>query len=204
MKLKYLLALIPLFLLGAGCNSTTVDQTQVIQVQNRKIDELTERLNALAITSDTAASTTEAPEPSSQPQVDAGAIPGIIAPDSSLLAAFQESAYHSHMADIAELSCFPQSRFNCTADGCTPYAPATYYFVDYGVDQGTYFRCDAKGCDPYPVTVTQSGIYTQFSPSGGQAMLFKVTSGNEAGTKGEFVDVATMGTGTIVSFGKCN
>lgn len=128
----------------------------------------------------------------------------IIPPNPSLFATFQESANHSAMADIAELSCFPQSRFDCADDGCIPNAPGTYFFVDYGTDQGTYFRCDAKGCDPYPVTVTPSGIYTQFSPSGGQAMLFKVTTDDVLGTKGEFVDVATIGTNTVTSFGKCN
>ncbi|MDZ4331291.1 MAG: hypothetical protein U0945_12035, partial [Flavobacterium sp.] len=66
------------------------------------------------------------------------------------------------MADIAELSCFPTSRFDCGGGSCTPVAPATYYFVDYGTESGTYFRCDTKGCDPYPVKVNPSGEFTQF------------------------------------------
>lgn len=126
-----------------------------------------------------------------------------IPPTKELKAAFEQSANHSAMADIAELSCLPTSSFNCSLDGCTPAAPATYYFVDYGTESGTYFRCDAKGCDQYPITVNPSGKFTQFMPSQGQAMLFKIATGNVLGTKGEFVDVATIGTGTIVSFGKC-
>jgi len=126
-----------------------------------------------------------------------------ITPSQELRAAYEESSQHSAMADIAELSCFPTSRFDCGGGSCTPAAPATYYFVDYGTESGTYFRCDAKGCDPYPVKVNPSGEFTQFVPSQGQAMLFKVATGDVLGNKGEFVDVATLGTGTIISSGKC-
>lgn len=126
-----------------------------------------------------------------------------IPPSQALKAAYDESSQHSAMADIAELSCFPTSRFDCGGESCTPAAPATYFFVDYGTESGTYFRCDAKGCDPYPVEVNQSGEFTQFVPSQGQAMLFKVATGDFLGNKGEFVDIVTLGTGAIVSTGKC-
>ena len=126
-----------------------------------------------------------------------------ISPNQELRAAYEESSQHSAMADIAELSCFPTSRFDCGGGSCTPVASATYYFVDYGTESGTYFRCDAKGCDPYPVKVNPSGEFTQFVPSQGQAMLFKVATGDVLGNKGEFVDIATLGTGAIVSTGKC-
>lgn len=126
-----------------------------------------------------------------------------IPPDQALRTAFNESLQQSAMADIAELSCFPSSRYECNLEGCTPAAPTTYYFVDYGTDNGTYFRCDAKGCDSYPVKVVLSGNYTQFVPSLGQAMLFKVAGGDLLDNKGEFVDVATLGTTTLISFGKC-
>ena len=126
-----------------------------------------------------------------------------IPPSQELKTAYEESSQHSAMADIAELSCFPTSRFDCGGGTCTPAAPATYFFVDYGTESGTYFRCDAKGCDPYPVKVNPSGEFTQFVPSQGQAMLFKVATGDALGNKGEFVDIATLGTGAIVSTGKC-
>ena len=127
-----------------------------------------------------------------------------IPPSQALKVAFDESSQHSAMADIAELSCFPTSRFDCSLEGCTPAAPSTYYFVDYGTESGTYFRCDAEGCDSYPVNVNFSGSFTQFIPSLGQAMLFKVANDDPLVNKGEFVDVATLGTMIIVSFGKCN
>jgi len=126
-----------------------------------------------------------------------------ISPSQELRTAYEESSRHSAMADIAELSCFPTSRFDCGGDSCTPAAPATYYFVDYGTESGTYFRCDAKGCDSYPVEVNPSGEFTQFTPSQGQAILFKVATGDILGNKGEFIDIATLGTGAIVSLGKC-
>lgn len=124
-------------------------------------------------------------------------------PSQALRAAFDESLKHSAMTDIAELSCFPTSQYNCSLEGCTPTAPASYYFVDYGAESGTYFRCDAKGCDSYSVNVNPSGSFTQFIPSLGQAMLFKIANDDALANKGEFVDVATLGTMTIISFGKC-
>lgn len=127
-----------------------------------------------------------------------------LAPSAELKAAFEESSQHSAMADIAELSCLPTKRYDCSLEGgCTAAAPASYYFVDYGTESGTYFRCDAKGCDKYPVKVTTSGIYTQFTPELGQAMLFKVTSDDALGNRGEFVDIATIGTSAVVSSGMC-
>lgn len=127
----------------------------------------------------------------------------LIPPSQALKTAYAESSQHSAMADIAELSCFPTSRFDCGGGSCTPAEPATYFFVDYGTETGTYFRCDAKGCDPYPVEVNQAGEFTQFTPSQGQAMLFKVATGDILGNKGEFVDIVTLGTGALVSSGKC-
>ena len=128
----------------------------------------------------------------------------IIPPSQALKTSFDEFLRSSAMAGIVEFSCFPTSRFDCDGGSCTPAAPATYFFVDYGTESGTYFRCDAKGCDPYPVEVNPSGEFTQFVPSQGQAMLFKVATGDVLGNKGEFVDIATLGTLAIVSFGKCN
>jgi len=127
----------------------------------------------------------------------------VIPPSQELRTAYEESSQRSAMADIAELSCFPTSRFDCGGGSCVAVAPATYYFVDYGTESGTYFRCDAKGCDPYPVKVNPSGEFTQFIPSQGQAMLFKVATGDFLGNKGDFVDIATFGTGAIISSGKC-
>src|SRR3990167_11377069 len=101
-----------------------------------------------------------------------------IPPSQELRVAYEESSQHSAMADIAELSCFPTNRFDCAGSSCTASAPATYYFVDYGTESGTYFRCDAKGCDSHPVDVNPSGEFTQFIPSQGQAIMFKVATGD--------------------------
>lgn len=128
----------------------------------------------------------------------------VISPSQELRTAYEESSQHSAMADIAELSCFPTARFNCGNGSCVSAAPGAYFFVDYGTGSGTYFRCDAKGCDPYPVEVNQSGEFTQFIPSQGQAMLLKVSTGDFLEEiKGDFVDIATIGTGAVISTGKC-
>jgi hypothetical protein len=118
--------------------------------------------------------------------------------DNKLKAAFKDTFQHSAMADVAELACFPTKRYDCGLEnGCVAEIPSTYYFIDHGTEKGTYFRCDAGGCDSYPVEVVKSGIFTQFIPSLGQAMLFKVAD------NGDFIDIATIGTTAIVSTGQC-
>lgn len=59
---------------------------------------------------------------------------GVKPPSQSLKNAFKDSVQHSAMADIAEFSCFPTSRYDCDLEGCEPVAPATYYFIDYGTE----------------------------------------------------------------------
>lgn len=122
-----------------------------------------------------------------------------------LKTAYEKSSYHSPLAirNVTKLSCFPTSRFDCGGGSCTPAEPVTYFFVDYGTESGTYFRCGADGCDSYPVSVIISGEFTQFIPTQGQAMMFKVATGDILGNKGEFIDIATLGTGAIVSSGEC-
>lgn len=128
-----------------------------------------------------------------------------VGPTFELQTSFKEASQRSAMAEIAELSCLPTSRYNCNLEsGCVAAAPATYFFVDYGTESGTYFRCDAKGCDNYPVNVVTSGAFTQFIPSQGQAMLFKIANEGLEENYGEFVDIVTLGTGSVISFGKCD
>lgn len=117
-----------------------------------------------------------------------------------------KSSYEKKLSEIKEieLACFTNSRFECYKEKCEASAPSTYYFVDYGTDSGTYFRCNPKdGCDSYHMAVRQSGEYTQFIPSERQAMMFKVLTGDILPNKGEFVDIATLGTQIIISSGKC-
>lgn len=98
-----------------------------------------------------------------------------------------------------DLACFPTSRFDCSEDGCVQNQPNTYYFIDHGTEGGSYFRCDSAGCDQYDIDVHVSGVFTQFAPKNASAaMLFKVSSLDNS-----FVDVATIGTNALVSYGKC-
>jgi hypothetical protein len=108
-------------------------------------------------------------------------------PRKTLISAYKKFQQHPPMLNAEMILCTQISRF----------------FLDYGIDNGTYFRCDEKGCDPYPVKVHNSGAYTQFIPLGGQAMLFKVVTDNALDNKGEFMDMATIGTTVLISTGKC-
>lgn len=118
--------------------------------------------------------------------------------------AFNKTVNYSAVAEVAELACFPSARFNCGQGGsCVQSTPSTYYLIDHGTEAGTYFRCDIKGCDQYPVRLRQSGEFTQFTPSQGQSMLFKVMSGGDLVNRGEFIDIATIGVEAVISTGKC-
>jgi hypothetical protein len=179
-----------IILLGVGCN---FDATSTIKKQQEEIDHLTKIIQEQT-----------SPTKSSESKIDDKIYKvSPVEPNQDLRVAYEESSRHSAIADIAEFSCLPDSRFDCAGGSCTSVSPASYFFVDYGVETGTYFRCDTKGCDSYPVEVNHSGEFTQFIPSQGQAMLIKIATGDILGNKGDFVDIVTLGTGAIISTGRC-
>ena len=77
---------------------------------------------------------------------------------------------------------------------CRVLPPVVWGLFD--PERKTYSRCDRNGCDTYDATVTHSGIYTVVSlPANG--LFAKIADDGSA------VEVASIGTDVLISYGKC-
>jgi hypothetical protein len=94
------------------------------------------------------------------------------------------------------MRCEVTSKFACTPAGCATNKLGVFNLID--LDLSTFSRCDASGCDKYPANFTRSGVYILVDVPG-RGMLAKM-SVNGA----EYVEVATLGSAVLVSFGSCS
>lgn len=98
-------------------------------------------------------------------------------------------------AVAAPMTCIISKKFVCDGATCQEVPPTIRVELDR--EAGTYRRCDDQGCDDFQVFVTTSGQYSNFAiPSGG--FIAKVSFNGS-----EFLEVATLGTRTFVSHGRC-
>lgn len=94
-----------------------------------------------------------------------------------------------------ELRCEISSKYTCSREGCSPNKLGVWNLID--LERGKFSRCDRNGCDQYDANVSQSGIYYNIEVPG-HGVLAKMTLD---GT--EYIEVATLGTTVLVSFGSC-
>ena len=98
-------------------------------------------------------------------------------------------------ASAALMTCSISKKLVCDGATCQEVPPTIR--VELDSDAGTYRRCDDRGCDDFQVFVGTSGRYSNFAlPSGG--FIAKVSFDGS-----EFLEVATLGTRTFVSHGRC-
>ena len=97
--------------------------------------------------------------------------------------------------DAEPMRCEITSKFNCTPTGCTPDKLGVFNLID--LDLGTLSRCDRNGCDEYEAKITRSGAYLVVDVPG-RGMLAKLSI-----TGAEYVELTTLGTAVLVSFGAC-
>jgi hypothetical protein len=92
--------------------------------------------------------------------------------------------------------CVISSKFSCTAEGgCQQNQIGMWNEIDLSGE--TFARCDRNGCDRYPMEVSRSGMYYVFDIPG-RGMLAKMLLDGS-----EYVEVVTLGTMSLVSFGTC-
>ena len=98
-------------------------------------------------------------------------------------------------AAAAVVRCDVQTKHQCTPDGCEPLSPATWALLD--ARAGTYARCDDRGCDEYAASYARAGDFVTISlPERGMLAKLSVSDGR-------FLEVATIGTTALTSFGAC-
>lgn len=95
----------------------------------------------------------------------------------------------------ATVKCQITQKYNCSSNSCENVVPTITSHID--TKGSTYSRCDAKGCDDYRASVTKSGDFINIAlPERG--MLAKISIDNG------FVEVATVGLTTLISYGVCS
>src|SRR5262245_14440226 len=94
------------------------------------------------------------------------------------------------------VTCQISVKFSCAAEtGCGENRLGVWSVIDM---QGqTYARCDSRGCDKYDARLSRSGVFIIIDvPSRG--MTAKLAADMSA-----FLEVVTIGTQALVSFGTC-
>lgn len=95
----------------------------------------------------------------------------------------------------APMECTVSTKQSCSPAGCQPVQPLMRAVVD--LDARTYARCDTKGCDTYNATVSVSGVIVTFDLLGRGAFARMTADGRE------FVEVVSLLTSTLISYGTC-
>ena len=96
-----------------------------------------------------------------------------------------------------KLTCTTAAKFDCDAQrGCRKrVARETWAVVD--LTKRTYLRCDNRGCEAYSAAIVQSGDFIVVDMPG-HGVTAKVSSDFDV-----FLEVATIGTDAMISFGRC-
>jgi hypothetical protein len=101
----------------------------------------------------------------------------------------------SGQAVAQPITCTIDQKYSCAPSGCEAAGISVHNVLD--LDRRTIARCDQKGCDEYPMNASRSGIFIVIDVPG-RGMLAKLSAdGNSS------VEVVTLGTSAVVSFGTC-
>jgi hypothetical protein len=117
---------------------------------------------------------------------------------SQLLRALFAAVFMNATPALAQkLTCATATKFDCDAQrGCRKkVVPATWTVVDLA--KQTYLRCDNRGCETYSAEIARSGDFIVVDMPG-HGVTAKVSADFDV-----FVEVATIGTDAMISFGRC-
>ncbi len=100
------------------------------------------------------------------------------------------------LASAQQMRCEITSKFACLPSGCVPEKLGMYNLID--LERRTISRCDRKGCDKYAANVTRLGMFIVVDVPGRGTFAKLSIDGSQ------YVEIATLGTGVLVSFGACS
>jgi hypothetical protein len=93
------------------------------------------------------------------------------------------------------VTCQISAKFGCAATGCAEGRLDIWNVID--MSGQTYSRCDSRGCDKFDAHFSRSGAFTIIDLPG-RGFTAKLAADMSA-----FIEVATIGTQALVSFGAC-
>ena len=95
----------------------------------------------------------------------------------------------------APMRCDITKKFACNPGGCRETKGTIWNLVDFKAQR--FSRCDKKGCDHYTISRSESGIYVNITVPD-RAMFAKMSRDGS-----EYVEVVSLGTNVLVSYGSC-
>jgi hypothetical protein len=101
----------------------------------------------------------------------------------------------SNPAIAQTVTCRLSAKFACQAAGCEALETTTWAVID--VAGQTYSRCDRRSCDKYPAQFSRSGAFLIIDVPG-RGLTVKV-----AANMSSFVELVTIATAAVISFGAC-
>ena len=101
----------------------------------------------------------------------------------------------SYQLPVYTKICTPESRYNCSTEGCEKSKPVV--FVLYDENTSKVYRCDNNPCDEYSVKEDISGLYKNLTPIIPNGSLVKLSSDNE------YVETVSLGLDFIIYRGHC-
>lgn len=93
------------------------------------------------------------------------------------------------------LECVIAKKYSCSVMECKAVSATVINRID--LRGRTYARCDARGCDTYDAVVTVAGVMVTIDVPG-RGMFARMTADGS-----EFVEVVSLLTSTLVSYGSC-
>ena len=93
------------------------------------------------------------------------------------------------------LRCDIVAKYACSAEGCEPNQLGMWNVID--LDGGEFSRCDRNGCDSYNAEISKSGLFYNIEVPGRGTMAKLAMDGTS------FLEVVTLGTVVLISFGSC-
>ena len=98
-------------------------------------------------------------------------------------------------AMAGSLRCDITEKYACSAGGCEAHELGIWNVID--LDSGQFSRCDRNGCDSYDAEVSKSGMFYTIDLPGRGTMAKLAVDGTS------FLEVITLGTVAMISFGSC-
>lgn len=92
--------------------------------------------------------------------------------------------------------CQPDKTIRCSVEGCEETTPSIMLVLDFSKKK--YSRCDSEGCSDFMMNYSKGGVFTLVDLTGRGVFLKASNDGSS------FIDVATIGLGSIQNFGICN
>jgi hypothetical protein len=112
-----------------------------------------------------------------------------------VLSFFIAFAFCASASFAQPIRCDVTAKYACSPAGCQANKLGVFNLIDF--DLRKFSRCDSRGCDSYDAVVQRSGEFIVIDIPG-RGIFAKLSSDGS-----QFVEVTSLGTSILASFGQC-